>query len=177
MARLLTILIWLFLHIDHSAASFPKMRWPSGVGCSEGLVLIDPHRNTYWAQDLRGQSTLLKYEIGNITLLLYNLDLNSFCQGNCMLPLETMISASSFKYNYLRVSQNDRLVCNVQFQWLPEDIRQSFEIEPELYIFLINLVVIHQENGCLWTNGVTYKKRFVYLIETGFSLMSPDQPL
>jgi hypothetical protein len=46
-----------------------------------------------------------------------------------------------------------------------------------LYIFLINLVVIHQENGCLWTNGVTYKKRFVYLIETGFSLMSPDQPL
>jgi hypothetical protein len=66
-----------------------------------------------------------------------------------MLPLETMISASSFKYNYLRVSQNDRLVCNVQFQWLPEDIRQSFEIEPELYIFLINLVVIHQENGCL----------------------------
>lgn len=91
-----------------------------------------------------------------------------------------MIGASSTSHSYPRVSRNDRLSCNVWFQWLPKDFRHLSEMQPMLYIFLIynliNLIAIHQEKPCLWTNGWA-PKWFMYLIETGFNLVSLDQPL
>lgn len=125
----------------------------------------------------KASNTQFKWELGKRTLLLYNADVHSCCQGHRPLPRWTRIWASSIPPNHPRVSPHDRLVGNVWFQWLPRDIRQLFEIEPVSYIFLINLVSIYQEKECLWTNGVTHTKRFMYRIETGFNLMSLDQPL
>lgn len=63
---------------------FQKVCVEWGVGL-ESLVMID--QTHLQGTDLRGQCTQFKCDLENITLLLYNADLHSFCQGNCMLPL------------------------------------------------------------------------------------------
>lgn len=87
-----------------------------------------------------------------------------------------MIWAPSTSPNYPRVSPNDRLVCNVWFQRLPEDIRGLFENAT-------SVIYLHDKSGfhSIRKNNVydikKKRKRFMYLIETGFNLMPLDQPL
>lgn len=137
----------------------PKMWVVWGVGL-EGLVMIDLYRHIHRALDFRGYSTQFKCELGNITLCCtMQICTASAKEIVCYLYRPDLSLKPS--HNYPRVSWNDRLVCSVWFQWLPEDIKQLSEMEPVSYIFLTYLVAIHQEKECRWTNGVTQKKIYV----------------
>lgn len=107
--------------------------------------------------DLRGQCTPF-----NITLLLYNADLHSFCQGNCMLPLWTMIWASSTSCNYNVWCDSVAAKGYQAIVWNGASVSYLFN-KPDCYSL-----------GKLWPLP---SKKKMYLTETGFNLKSLDQPL